>query len=354
VVQYVPLLAKQGIDMDVRPFLSNRVFAGLYDRKRVLLTAGGIVAGIARRMRDVLDLDTYDLVFVQREAALVGPPVLEWVAHRGLPMVLDLDDSTYIERPSDVFGFLASIVKWRGKTDRLIQWSEHVICGNPAIAAHVESQGKPSTIVPTLVDTEQFTPRQEKSSGVLTIGWIGTHSTFPYLRTLLLPVFQRLSRSYRFRLRIVGAGDESMPIPGVEVQFLPWKLERELDDLRSFDIAVYPIVPDIWAQGKSGFKAIQYLSCGIPYVASPVGIVSAIGEPRTTHFEANTEDEWVATLSRLLSDTELREEMGRKGRLYAEEHFSTRRAGTVLADVFRNIAGQARDRSAAKLRSDRT
>jgi len=349
VAQYVPLLAEQGIVMDVRPFLSNRTFSGLYDRSRLLNTVAGVVAGVTRRTHDMLRLGAYDVVFLQREAALLGPPVVEWLAHRRLPIVLDLDDSTYIERSSDVFGFLASALKWRGKTDQLIRWSEHVVCGNPAIAEYVGSRGKPATIVETLVDVERCTPRADRPASEMTIGWIGTHSTFPYLRTLLLPVFQRLAESHRFRLRIVGAGAgaQGLSLSNAGVQFLPWNLERELDDLRSFDIGVYPIVDDVWARGKSGFKAIQYLSCGIPYVASPVGIVSNIGVPGLTHLEATTEDEWVGALSRLLTETAFREEMGRRGRVYAEEHFSLRRAALALGNVLRGA-------SAAKLRSNRS
>ena len=81
-----------------------------------------------------------------------------------------------------------------------------------------------------------------------------------------------------------------------------WALEREVGDLQSCDIAVYPLATDEWAQGKSGFKAIQYLSCGIPYVASPVGIVAGIGRPGVTHLEARSEEEWFDGLSRLLTD----------------------------------------------------
>lgn len=336
VLQYVPLLADEGISLDVRPFLTNRVFAGLYDRRKVLRTAGGIVAGIARRTRDVLRLGFYDAVFLQREAALVGPPVVEWLAHRRLPLVLDLDDSTYIERPSDVYGSLAAAVKWRGKTDRLIRWSDHVVCGSPAIAAHVARFGKPTSLLPTIVDVNRVTPRTERAQGELVLGWIGTHSTFAYLRTLL-PVFRRLAETHRFLVRIVG-GAEEVKIDGVEVESLPWKLERELEDLQSFDVAVYPIVADKWAEGKSGFKSIQYLSCGIPYVASPVGVVAQIGIAGVTHLEATTEDEWYDALSRLLTDARLRGEMGRRGRAYAEEHYSTRRAAAALADVFRDVA----------------
>jgi glycosyltransferase involved in cell wall biosynthesis len=342
-LQYVPLLAELGIRADFSPFLSNRTFAGLYDRAQAVRTAAGMLAGLGRRLVDAARLGSYDLVWVQTQTALIGPPVVEWLAHRRSALVLDLDDPTYIELHSDVYGALATILKGRGKADRIIRSCDHAICGNPTIAAYIGGKGVPTTVLPTLVDTQRFTPRAARPPGEIVVGWIGTHSTFPYLLTLL-PVFRRLATAHRFRLRIVGSGCADLHVDGVDIELRPWVLEREIEDLQSCDVAVYPIASDEWAQGKSGFKAVQYLSCGIPYVASPVGIVASIGRPGITHLEARSEEEWFDGLSRLLTDAALREAMAKAGRRYAVEHYSTRQAAAVLAGVFRTVAEKRRGR----------
>jgi glycosyltransferase involved in cell wall biosynthesis len=343
ILQYVPLLAELGIRTDVHPFLTNRTFAGLYDRAQAVRTAFGMLAGSARRLVDAARLGSYDVVWVQAQAALIGPPVLEWLAHRRSALVLDLDDPTYMERRSDVFGAFATILKGHGKADRIIRWSDHAICGNPNVAAYIAAKGVPTTVLPTLVETQRFTPRAVRPPGDLVVGWMGTHSTFGYLQTLV-PVFRRLAAVHRFRLCVIGSGRADLRVEGVDIEMRPWALEREVEDFQSFDVAVYPLAADEWAQGKSGFKAIQYLSCGIPYVASPVGIVASIGTPGVTHLEARTEQEWFDGLSRLLTDAALREAMGHAGRRYAVEHYSTRRAAATLAGVFSTVAAQRRSR----------
>jgi glycosyltransferase involved in cell wall biosynthesis len=343
ILQYVPLLAELGIRVDFSPFLTNRTFAGLYDRARAVRTAVGMLAGSGRRLIDAARLGSYDLVWVQTQTALIGPPVLEWLAHRRSALVLDLDDPTYIERQSSVFGAFASILKGRGKADRIIRWCDHAICGNPTVAAYIGGKGVPTTVLPTLVDTHRFTPRAVRPPGEIVLGWMGTHSTFEYLLTLL-PVVRRLAAAHRFRLRIIGSGRADLHVDGVNIEMLPWALEREVEDLQSCDVAVYPIATDEWAQGKSGFKAIQYLSCGIPYVASPVGIVASIGTPGITHLEARSEEEWFDGLSRLLTDAAVRDEIGKAGRRYAVEHYSTRQAAATLAGVFRTVAEKRRGR----------
>jgi glycosyltransferase involved in cell wall biosynthesis len=336
VSQYIPLLAEEGIDVDFRPFLSNDTFAGLYQRTKIVRTATGICAGIGRRFADAARLRSYGLVFIQREAALVGPPLFEWLVHRSLPMVLDLDDSTYIERPSEVYGSLAKVLKFHGKTGRMIPWVDHAVCGNPTIARYMTARGIDATVLPTIVDTSKFRPREDASTNDrLIVGWLGTHSTYSYLR-MILPALRRVAETHRFRLRVIGAG-KSERIDGIDAEFLPWSLEREVSDIQGFDVGLYPIVADDWGAGKSGFKSIQYLSCGVPFVASPVGVVAEIGVPNETHFEARTEEQWVAALERLLRDAELRRRMGTSGRRFAVEHYSTRQSATALASVFRSV-----------------
>jgi glycosyltransferase involved in cell wall biosynthesis len=344
ILQYLPLLAELGIRADVSPFLTNRTFAGLYDRAHAIRTAFGMIAGAGRRLVDAARLGSYDLVWVQTQAALIGPPVLEWLAHRRCALVLDLDDPTYIESQRSVFGAFASILKGRGKADRIIRSCDHAICGNPTVAAYIAGKGVPTTVLPTLVDPDRFTPRAVRPPGEIVVGWMGTHSTFDYLLTLL-PVFRRLAATHRFRLRIIGSGRADLCVEGVDVEMRPWAIEREVEDLQSCDVAVYPLATDAWAQGKSGFKAIQYLSCGIPYVASPVGIVADIGRPGITHLEARSNEEWFDALSRLLADAALREAMGQAGRRYAVEQYSTRRAAATLAGVFRTVVERRRHRS---------
>src|SRR5207247_6846718 len=129
---------------------------------------------------------------------------------------------------------------------------------------------------------------------------------FPYLESIF-PALQELAKSHRFRLKVVGAGRDKITVPGVEIENLPWKLDREVEDFQSIDIGLYPIDAGLysgkWASGKSGFKAIQYMAVGIPYVATPVGSLVEIGEVGTTHLCALTNEDWHDALQSLISDS---------------------------------------------------
>lgn len=337
VIQFIEPLADQGIELSVYPFVDSQLNTLLYERSQWIRTLFGLSRALLRRMVDIGRARDADILFVQREAMIFGPPLVEWLAMRvgGCPLVLDLDDALYVRYRSPTYGRLGSALKWFGKTDDLISWSSVVVCGSRAVAEHVRSKNRSAVVIPTVVDTERFRPRAvQPHEPLLVLGWIGTHSTYQYLVSIF-PVLQRLARDRRFRLKIIGSGRKQIDIAGVEVEAVSWSLAREISDLQSFDIGLYPLLPDEWAAGKSGFKAVQYMAMGVPFVTMPVGACAEIGEENITHFLARTEDDWCVALAQLLADAKLRLRMGAAGRAYAVKHYSLAAQAQKLGDAFR-------------------
>jgi glycosyltransferase involved in cell wall biosynthesis len=333
--QFAEPLAERGITLEVRPFLDSRCFASLYQCSELPRTAIGILRAAIRRLGDVGAARRIDVLLVQREAMILGPPLFEWVMTRlgNCPMVLDLDDATYVSYRSPTYGRLGSVLKWPGKTDRLIRWATVVTCGNRTIAEYVGGKKAHAVVIPTVVDTERFRPAPCPDDGhEPVVGWVGTHSTYPYLESIF-PALQRLAETHRFRLRIIGSGRDEIRIPGVSVGAMRWDLGREVAEFQSFDVGLYPIVADRWSAGKSGFKSIQYMAVGIPYVVTPVGACAEIGEPGVTHLCASSPDEWYGALARLLSDRESRRRMGEAGRRYALQHYTVTAQAEKLANA---------------------
>lgn len=339
-IQFIDPLAEKGIDLTVSPFLTKEEFSTLYQSG---LSAGKILQMLnsaRKRLTGVFTARAFDALLIQREAMLFGPPIFEWLYKTigNCPLILDLDDATYLSYTSPTYGRIGSALKFFGKTDKLIRWSETVICGNRHIAEYVEAKGKKAVFVPTVVDTEKFHPIEKKSEKPV-IGWIGTHSTFPLL-VKIFPVLQDLARKYDFKLKIVGAGKNEIMLDGVDVENLEWTMEREIKDFQSLDIGLYPLeatesVSKEWLAGKSGFKAIQYMSVGIPFVVTPVGICAEIGVENETHFPASSEQQWFESLAQLLESAELRDKMGQNGRRYALNHYTVSQQTEKIAKVIK-------------------
>lgn len=340
--QFVRPLHERGIELEISPFLDSGQFAGLYRGSGILQKASGMVGPVLKRIRQTATVRKYDLIFVQREAMIFGPGIFEWLYKTtgGVPIVLDLDDATYVRYVSPSYGRLGSLLKFFGKTDNLIKRSSIVICGNRFIAEYVDSKGSKSAIIPTVVDTDKFYP-VEKANDVPVLGWVGTHSTFPFLKALF-PVLERLAEKHRFVLKIVGSGRDNVEVKGVEVRNLGWNLDREIEDFQTLDIGLYPMtVIDSanreWLQGKSGFKAIQYMAVGVPFVMSPVGVGAEIGAPGETHLNAEAEEDWYNSLDKLLSTADLRLEMGRTARDHSLRYYSVPAQAARLAEVFTEV-----------------
>ena len=350
--QFVIPLAERDIDLTIHPFLNSKLFENLYRREALPLTALGLIGATLRRSAEVISARQADVVLVQREAMIFGPPLIEWLMTRVMkrPMVLDLDDATYVSYTSPTYGDFGKSLKWFSKTDDLIRWATTVICGNRSIAEYVSSKGARARIIPTIVDTEVFRPAYPPANAGATdnaqslrvvLGWIGTHSTFPFLESIF-PVLTELAKDHDFRLKVVGAGKDEITIPGVEVENLRWSLEREVQDFQSIDVGLYPIDASLysnkWAAGKSGFKAIQYMAVGVPYVATPVGAAKELGEAGVTHFFASDPEEWRNALAELIVNANKRRQMGAAGRCHVTKHFALPAQADKLAAALREAS----------------
>ena len=100
-----------------------------------------------------------------------------------------------------------------------------------------------------------------------------------------------------------GAG-ESFDVGGVSVEQPGWTINSEVSLFNTCDIGVYPLADDEWSKGKCGFKAIEFMACGVPVVASAVGVNREIIEDGVNGFLAANPDQWVDKLLRLLSDAD--------------------------------------------------
>lgn len=341
--QFVAPLAQKGIDLEISSFLDSRQFELLYQNTALPQKIFALIKPIFQRLSEAAKIRRYDALLIQREAMIFGPAFFEWIFQKfgNLPLILDLDDATYISYKSPTYGAIGSFFKFFGKTDKLIERSEVVICGNRFIAEYVEKKNAKSVIIPTVVDTDEFHP-VNKTNEIPTVGWIGTHSTFPFLQSIF-PALQSVARKHRFKLKIVGAGQKEIKIDGLEVENADWRLEREIEDFQSLDIGLYPLefgrkIPDQWIAGKSGFKAIQYMSIGIPYIVSPIGVCAEIGVSGETHLAATDLAEWERHLSVLLNDHTIRQQLGENGRKYALQHFTVEMQTEKLAQVLKSVS----------------
>ena len=106
------------------------------------------------------------------------------------------------------------------------------------------------------------------------------------------------------------------------------------------DIGIMPLPDEPWARGKSGYKLVQYMACGLPLVASPVGVNSSIVEDGVSGFLAADIAAWRTALDRLIADPALRAAMGWAGRARAVENYSLASQAPRLIEAMRGAVAR--------------
>ena len=332
--QFQPGLAAVGIDLQIQSLLGDAYLQRSFSGRRPSLR--GLLAAYGRRLQDLRQADRFDLAIVYAELLPFLPGWLERQLLQ-IPFLYDCDDAFFLKYRSGRLRLLQPLLG--AKADRLMAAAVAVTAGNTELATHARSFNSNVTVLPSVVDTDQFRPAAppptERSDTFFTVGWIGSPSTAPYLQLIVEPL-QHLARERPVRLLVVGG--PAPAIAGVEVIEQPWSLEQEVPLILQFDVGVMPLPDTAWTRGKCAYKLIQCMACAVPVIASPVGAnIDAV--PTSCGILAETASEWLAAFRQLAADPELRCHMGAAGRLWVEEHYSLRSALPVLARVIQEVAG---------------
>lgn len=331
VEQWLPVLREQGINYKLAPFWSKTAWAILYKPGYTLQKFTGLLAAMLRRLFLVIQLPSYDYVFIHREATPVGPPWFEWMAAKVFreKIIFDFDDAIWLPNTTES-NSAASKYKWHQKVGQICKWSYKISCGNHYLQQYTLKYNSRAIYLPTVVDTQRrYYQQKEQQTEIITIGWIGSHSTLPYLK-LIEPVLQQLELKYAFEFIVIADKEPALNLKSL--RFILWDKETEVEELLQINIGVMPLPDTAWAKGKCAFKAIQYMALGIPAVVSAVGANTVVVPDSIAGYTCTTEQEWYETLELLLQHAEKRARLGAAGRIWVEQTYSVQaRASTFLS-----------------------
>ncbi len=336
--QYLPALREAGFDIRWHALLNEKDDRIFYGRGRYAAKALLVLRKFFQRLRELRQVQPGDIAFVYREAFMLGNTFFERrLKKRGARLVFDFDDAIWLMEVSEGNRKL-SFLKNPGKTAEICRLSDLVITGNDFLAAYARQHARHVAVIPTSIDTEYHRPQAAAGNGdVICIGWTGSESTVKHFETLL-PVLRKLKGKYggRISFKLISNSREFYPEIGLEST--AWSLEREVEELAGIDIGIMPLPDDEWSRGKCGFKLLQYMALGLPVLASPVGVNTAIVEEGVNGFLAAGEEEWIEKLSLLIEDAELREKMGARGREKISREYSMQSLKERYVSLFREIS----------------
>lgn len=336
VENFLPLLDAAGIRYRLLPFMDAATWADVYKSGSTLRKVLGIMRGYLRRIGHLFIAARAGYVFVHREASPLGPPVFEWLLAKVFckRLIFDFDDAIWIAASGGKHDW-ANRLKCHWKIGRIIGWS-HMVAGGNDYLCNYAREFNPSVVrIPTVVDTDTRYDgvKEHMADRKVVVGWTGSHSTLIYLQDFSRTIAE-LQRELDFTFLVIADQVPDLPIP--DMQFMPWRPETEIDDLLRMDIGVMPLFEDPWSEGKCGFKLIQYLALGIPALATPIGVNQDIIEDGSNGYLCGDSAEWKARLRELISNRELRQQLGETGREKIVAQFSISSQRSNFLKLFRS------------------
>lgn len=281
---------------------------------------------ISARMLMLKELGKFDIIYLQKKLLSIFEVKLLRLFSRRL--IFDYDDAIYYRDDSH------ASFKSRSRLSKfgcIAKAADLIIAGNRVLADYANGFNKNVVVLPSSVETRGI-PIKDHAGGSrdMVIGWVGGKGNLHHL-AMLAETFQKLASSNNIRVKVICS--DTIQIPGVRVDFVPWDLKTQEKEIALFDIGVMPLPLNKWSEGKCAYKALQYMAAGVPPVVSDVGINREIVGHGKEGLVVSTPEGFHDAILSLLISREQRMELGRDARKKAEKYYSVEAIGKSLADI---------------------
>lgn len=332
--QYLDLLSANDFEYEMLSFLSPETNRILYKKGHTIQKVTGVLSGFLRRFKHLTKCHNADFVFIYREASPIGYPFYEWFLAKIMrkKIIYDFDDAIWLPVASANNKFVLHL-KYANKVSYICKLAYKISAGNDYLCANAKQFGAKNVVLnPTTIDTEKMHNQlkaQEKDR--LTVGWTGTHSTLCYLDEII-PAIANLQRQFDFDFVVICNQNPKYDLPNYH--YVEWKEATEISDLLQFHVGLMPLTHDAWAEGKCGFKALQYMALGVPALVSPVGVNKKIVDDGVNGFICDNLQEWESKLAILLNNRQKRIAMGKAAREKVLVNYSVQSNSQNFLDLF--------------------
>jgi glycosyltransferase involved in cell wall biosynthesis len=325
---YVAGLQTHGINLQISSLLGDE-----YVRRRFannsLPVSAMLYSGIERLQ--TIRQKRYDISLLHCELFPFMPGWLECQLLRARPYIYDFDDAFYLKYRLGKLGKLSPVLG--EKFDTVMRGAAAITAGNNTLKNYAHRYNSTTALLPTVVDTDRYLPKNQKRNTEFTIGWIGSPSTAPYLEQIKSALSQLAMEG---QVKLVVIGGKAPLINRVNVVEIAWSEATEVELINTFDVGIMPLPDDDWARGKCAFKLIQYMACGIPVIGSRVGANIDVVTPECG-FLPSSETEWLDALRAIRDDVSMSIRMGQDGRARIEQCYSLKGNLPILANMIKQV-----------------
>ena len=296
--QFHPFLMERGIEIDNSPLFNEQYLEELYGKKGT--SKANVFKCYLNRFFTLFTVFKYDKIVIEKELFPYLPAALEWLlAVLNIKYIVDYDDAIFHNYDLSSSKFIKLFLS--NKIDRVMKCASLVVAGNNYLAERATKAGaKKIIVIPTVIDSNRYLQKTYSDNGQLTVGWIGTETTFKKHFMMLEESVKRLTKTHpNLYFHIVGVTNNKMF--NKQVRFIPWSEATEIEEILKFDVGIMPLLDSPWEKGKCAYKLIQYMACGIPGIASNVGANKEVVDNKNG-FLVDTADDFERMIDALVVD----------------------------------------------------
>jgi glycosyltransferase involved in cell wall biosynthesis len=273
------------------------------------------------------------LVIQKRLPSLLEAKFLRWRIKR---LVFDFDDSVWLRNRQ---GDAKTSNKLQRRFAHLLKRIDLAICGN-SILERRALEACPAVrtmMIPSSVPApDAEIPKRANSP--LRVGWVGTAINLPYLAG----IERQLAAAHaRVPFELVVICSEPPKFSEFRaVRFGKWSEQTEYDEIARFDVGIMPLADNEHSRGKCAYKALQYMRCGVPVIASDVGINREWIAGRGAGIVVK-EDGWCDAIASVLSDEKKRAQLGAGGVAAIRSGFRIEDVARQYVEAFESLLGSS-------------
>ena len=292
-----------------------------------------------------LPFEQYDCVIFNRWLGDLQYNILEILAKKKIPYIIDIDDYWVIPRHNPVYKIYRTKIKNCIKD--AIYYADAVMTTTPQLAERIADINDKITIVKNCINhkAEQWNTTTEHP---LTIGWVGGISHEEDIKLLtdqIAPICEK--HNVRF---LMGGFHEGEPIWATMEKAVTGKSRKERPEwfvhrtgtspieygkmYSEIDICLAPLTNDKFNRYKSELKILEAAAYNRPILCSAV-------EPYTNHksnlgvFFVNNND-WVTPLEQLIKSGKW-DKVGKINRAYCDDHHSLKAENALRVALLKSV-----------------
>lgn len=202
-----------------------------------------------------------------------------------------------------------------GERDILLKYSTKIVVTHDKLMELLPENAFAKTICLTTTDGDYRKydlnvinkERLKKYDEEIRLVWLASSSglkDIPKIKKSLEKTAKKLQKVYDKKLKLIVVCNKPYndKFEYLQVENIVWTREKAIEKVISAHIGIMPLINNEFAQGKGGFKLVQYMSIGLPSVASNVGFNSKVIRDNYNGYIIDddiSQDKWIDCITEL-------------------------------------------------------